>query len=158
MSSKITTVKGFEELRRKLKSVPTKVQKRVVNKILAREARPLVWAARKLAYQDSSLSSKISRKTVRKGQATIMNLAGSINVYKNKKNKNYHYVVVGFKSPRRKPPGAFYAPWQNTGGTQKGFKAKRFIKGADEELGDTVSAKQLDAINKEVDKILNKLF
>ncbi len=161
MSSKIgkgIEVKGFKELQRKLKRVPEKVQKRVVTKILAKEARPLVWAARKLAYADSNQPEGVMTKQAREGQAWIMNLFGSINVYKNKKNKNYHYVVVGFKSPKKRPPGAFYATWQNAGGTQKGFTPKHFIKGADEELGEQVSAKQLRAVNKEVDKILRKLF
>jgi len=158
MSSKAVTVKGFEELRRKLKRVPQKVQKKTVLKILSREARPLVWAARKLAYADSNEPEGVYTKQARKGQAWIMNLFGSINVYKNKKNKNYHYVVVGLKSTRKKPPGAYYATWQNSGGTQKGFTPKDFIHGADKEMGEEVSRKQLNAINKEVDKILNQLF
>lgn len=156
--SKAVQVKGFDTLQRKLKRVPEKVRKKTVLRILSREARPLVWAARKLAYADSNEPEGVYTKQVRKGQAWIRNLYGSINVFRNKKNKDYHYVVVGLRGFNKKPGGAFYAPWQNTGGTEKNFTPKNFIQDADKELGEEVSRKQLNAVNKEIDKILNRLF
>lgn len=158
MSSRVK-IEGFDELQKKLKRVPEKLRAKTVRKILTREANPLVWAARKLAYADSAEPEKISTKQAGgQGSAWIRNLAGSIGVYPNKKAKDYYYVVVGLRSRKRSPAGAFYAPWQNTGGTEKNFVPKHFIEDAEREQAQRVNRKQYNAVNKEVDKIIRELF
>lgn len=156
--SKAINVKGFDELKIKLKKLPDNIRRRTVLNLLAKEARPLVWAARKIAYEGSDRPNKRSLKQYRKGGGDYVNLSGTINMFRNKKTKDFYYVLVGFKGSRKKPNGALYATIQNTGGRGGDIRGKEFISRTDSQLGEQVSKKQFRAINKEIDKILKKVF
>jgi hypothetical protein len=157
-ASTYASEQSWRDLQRKLKSLPEKVRRRNIHRILTREARPLVWAARKAAYSDSLKSTKGGKKKIRKSGAQWYNLSSSINVFKNKKSQDYQYVVVGTRGISKRPPGALYAQWQNMGGTRKNFKAKRFFDRAEQENGQQVSDKALRAVNKEIENILRTTF
>ena len=152
---------SWRQLQTKLKSLPEKVRRKQVNKILVREARPLVWAARKAAYADSTKPAGVRKKELRKGDGPIWyNLFKTIDAYPNKKSRDYQYVVVGTRKVNKTPRGALYAQWQNLGGMGpgKGFKAKAFFNKAEQESADVVSAKALRAVNKEIEQILRSTF
>lgn len=89
-----------------------------------KEAQPLVTKARQEAYAGSQEQAKAGQKQRSKMGASFYNLYSSIRAYPNKGTEKV-YVVVGLRGSYKK--GAYYAPWQLFGGTQKGFRAKEFI-------------------------------
>ena len=157
------TEKSWLELQRKLKSLPEKVRRRNMHAILTREARPLVTAARKAAYAGALTAARVQKKKLRSGESESQwyNLFKTIDVFKNKKAKDYQYVVIGNRSTTKKPYGALYANWQNQGGMgnkKGGFKAKRYFDKADDQRGGDVAAKAAKAVNAEIEKILRTTF
>ena len=122
-------VESFDQFRQNLRKLGTSetMRFREVRKLLLKEAQPLVTEARRQAYADSQ-SPKGSRMKSRTAMgAAFYNLYGSINKWANK-GTTKAYVVVGLRNIRKK--GAYYAPWQLFGGTEKNFKPKDFIGAA----------------------------
>ena len=161
-AQQLASEQSWRDLQRKLKSLPEQVRRKQVTRILRREARPLVWAARKAAYDGSQETAMAGKKSLRKNDGgNWYNLFSTINVFPNKKNKDYQYVVVGTRSIQKKPRGALYAQWQNLGGMGNktgGFAAKRFFDKAEQNYGTDVHRKALRSVNREIEKILKSTF
>lgn len=157
-ASQYASEQSWRDLQRKLKSLPEKVRRRNINAILTREARPLVWAARKAAYESSPAPMRVGKKQRGRYGSQFYNLYKTIDVFKSKKSKDYQYVVVGMRGKRKNPAGAYYAGWQLEGGTAKRFKPKAYFDRAEQEYGEQVSNKAARAVNKEIEKILAATF
>jgi hypothetical protein len=119
-------VESFDQFRAKLRnlSTPDKMRFKELRSLLMKEAQPLVTKARQEAYAGSQEQAKAGQKQRSKMGASFYNLYSSIRAYPNKGTEKV-YVVVGLRGSYKK--GAYYAPWQLFGGTQKGFRAKEFI-------------------------------
>jgi len=119
-------VENFDQFRAKLRnlSTPEKMRFKELRSLLMKEAQPLVTKARQEAYVGSQAQAKAGQKQRSKMGASFYNLYSSIRAYPNKGTEKV-YVVVGLRGSYKK--GAYYAPWQLFGGTQKGFQAKEFI-------------------------------
>ena len=119
-------VENFDQFRAKLRnlSTPEKMRFKELRSLLMKEAQPLVTKARQEAYVGSQAQAKAGQKQRSKMGASFYNLYSSIRAYPNKGTEKA-YVVVGLRGSYKK--GAYYAPWQLFGGTQKGFQAKEFI-------------------------------
>jgi hypothetical protein len=119
-------VENFDQFRAKLRnlSTPDKMRFKELRSLLMKEAQPLVTKARQEAYAGSQEQAKAGQKQRSKMGASFYNLYSSIRAYPNKGTEKV-YVVVGLRGSYKK--GAYYAPWQLFGGTQKGFQAKEFI-------------------------------
>jgi hypothetical protein len=119
-------VENFDQFRAKLRnlSTPEKMRFKELRSLLMKEAQPLVTKARQEAYVGSQAQAKAGQKQRSKMGASFYNLYSSIRAYPNKGTEKV-YVVVGLRGSYKK--GAYYAPWQLFGGTQKGFRAKEFI-------------------------------
>jgi hypothetical protein len=119
-------VESFDQFRAKLRnlSTPDKMRFKELRSLLMKEAQPLVTKARQEAYVGSQAQAKAGQKQRSKMGASFYNLYSSIRAYPNKGTEKV-YVVVGLRGSYKK--GAYYAPWQLFGGTQKGFRAKEFI-------------------------------
>jgi hypothetical protein len=119
-------VENFDQFRAKLRnlSTPEKMRFKELRSLLMKEAQPLVTKARQEAYVGSQEQAKAGQKQRSKMGASFYNLYSSIRAYPNKGTEKA-YVVVGLRGSYKK--GAYYAPWQLFGGTQKGFQAKEFI-------------------------------
>lgn len=119
-------VESFDQFRAKLRnlSTPDKMRFKELRSLLMKEAQPLVTKARQEAYAGSHEQAKAGQKQRSKMGASFYNLYSSIRAYPNKGTEKV-YVVVGLRGSYKK--GAYYAPWQLFGGTQKGFRAKEFI-------------------------------
>lgn len=117
---------SFDEFRKRLRTLSTSetMRFREVRKLLLKEAQPLVTEARNQAYADSQEPKGIRQKSRSKLGAKFYNLYGSINKWANK-GTTKAYVVVGLRNKSKQ--GAYYAPWQLRGGTEKNFKPKDFI-------------------------------
>ena len=117
---------SFEEFRQRLRKLGTSetMRFREVRKLLLKEAQPLVTEARRQAYVDSQEQKGVRMKSRSALGAKFYNLYGSINKWANK-GTTKAYVVVGLRGSRKQ--GAYYAPWQLFGGTEKNFKPKDFI-------------------------------
>lgn len=157
-ANRYASEQSWRDLQRKLKGLPEKVRRRSVHRILLREARPLVWAARKAAYENSEAQARVQKKQRGKFGSQFYNLYKTIDAFKSKQNKDYQYVVVGMRGKRKRPAGAYYAGWQLSGGTKKNFKAKDYFSRAEQEHGEAVSRKAARAVNKEIEKILRTTF
>jgi hypothetical protein len=119
-------VENFDQFRAKLRnlSTPEKMRFKELRSLLMKEAQPLVTKARQEAYVGSQAQAKAGQKQRSNMGASFYNLYSSIRAYPNKGTEKA-YVVVGLRGSYKK--GAYYAPWQLFGGTQKGFQAKEFI-------------------------------
>lgn len=119
-------VQGFDEWRANLRKLGTSENMRFkeLRGILLKEAQPLVAKARQEAYNGSEKQAKGGQKSRSKMGASFYNLYSSIGAWANKGDEKV-YVVAGLRGQKRN--GAYYAPWQLFGGTQKGFKAKEFF-------------------------------
>lgn len=157
-AQKYASEQSWRELQRKLKSLPEKVRRRNIHRILTREARPLRLEVQKAAYANSTKARKGGKKKIRSSGTLWYNLNSTIQIFPNKQTKDLYYVVIGARSPYKKPPGALYAHWQNKGGTSKNFKAKRFFDRADQQRGKETSDKAFRAVNKEIENILRTTF
>ena len=123
---------NFEEFRQRLRKLGTSetMRFREVRKLLLKESQPLVTEARRQAYFKSQAVKRSRWKnrndeTVQKDdKGAFMNLYASIGKWANK-GTTKAYVVIGLRGSRKQ--GAYYAPWQLFGGTQKNFKPKDFI-------------------------------
>jgi hypothetical protein len=130
LKSESGRVEDFDQFRERLKKLatPENLRFKELRNILKQEARPLVEKARQEAY--NGLKTKGGYKVRGGGEATkqtngaFYNLYKSIDVFPNKGNVKA-YVVVGLRPKSKR--GAYYAPWQLFGGTQKNFEAKEFI-------------------------------
>lgn len=102
---------SFEQYRKQLAKLSTSegIRMREIRSLLWKEAKPTVTAARRKAYAGAD------RKAVVKQQdGEIMNLYNSIQRFRNKKNRDKAYVVIGLVDPSRN--GAIYAQAQLMGG------------------------------------------
>lgn len=119
-------VQDFDQWRNNIRKLSTSenMRFRELRSLLMKEAQPLVAKARQEAYQGSTEQAKGGQKSRSKMGASFYNLYSSIGSWANKGDVKA-YVVVGIRGAKRK--GAYYAPWQLFGGTQKGFKAKEFF-------------------------------
>lgn len=122
---------SFDQFRSKLRTLSTSDKMRFaeLRKLLLKEAQPLVTEARAQAYADSNEPKGMRLKSRGSLGSKFYNLYGSIGKWSNKGTRKA-YVVVGLRSPKKRPAGAYYALWQLFGGTSKGFEAKDFIGGA----------------------------
>ena len=137
LKSQSGRVENFDELAKRIKKLGTSETMRFkeLRTLLMKEAQPLLTEARRQAYAHSQAAARVSYK-VRGGESAqrgdkgaFMNLFGSIGKWANK-GFTKAYVVVGLRSEKSEPAGAYYAKWQLFGGTQKNFKPKDFIGGA----------------------------
>ena len=126
LKSQSGRVEDFDQFRARLRKLGTSetMRFREVRKLLLKEAQPLVTEARNQAYADSQEPKGIRLKSRSSMGAKFYNLYGSINKWANK-GTTKAYVVVGLRNKRKQ--GAYYAPWQLFGGTEKNFKPKDFI-------------------------------
>lgn len=126
LKSQSGRVENFDDFRKRLRTLGTSetMRFREVRKLLLKEAQPLVTEARNQAYAESQEPKGIRLKSRSSMGAKFYNLYGSINKWANK-GTTKAYVVVGLRN--KKKQGAYYAPWQLFGGTEKNFKAKDFI-------------------------------
>jgi hypothetical protein len=117
---------SFDQFRQRLSKLGTSetMRFRELRNLLLKEAQPLVTEARRQAYADSQEAKGVRIKSIGSLGSKFYNLYGSINKWANK-GTDKAYVVVGLRGTRKQ--GAFYAPWQLFGGTEKNFKAKDFI-------------------------------
>lgn len=126
LKSQAGRTESFDQFRARLRKLGTSetMRFREVRKLLLKEAQPLVTEARNQAYADSQQPKGIRLKSRSALGSKFYNLYGSINKWANK-GTTKAYVVVGLRGSRKQ--GAYYAPWQLFGGTEKNFKAKDFI-------------------------------
>ncbi len=119
-------VESFDQFRDKLRNLatPEKMRFKELRSLLMKEAQPLVTKARQMAYEGSKEQAKAGQKKRSKMGASFYNLYSSIRAYPNRGDRKV-YVVVGLRGSYKS--GAYYAPWQLFGGTQKNFQAKEFF-------------------------------
>jgi hypothetical protein len=126
LKSQSGRVENFDELAKRLKKLGTSetMRFREIRTLLMKEAQPLVTEARRQAYADSVKKRGKGMKSRSVYGSKFYNLFSSIGKWKNK-GTTKAYVVVGLLG--QKKGGAYYAPWQLFGGTEKNFKPKDFI-------------------------------
>lgn len=143
----------FDQLRKRIKELgnPEILRFRELRNILKQEAQPLVEKARLEAYNgvtgQAGYRTRGGKEAKKGDKGAFFNLYRSIGAFANKGTERA-YVVVGLKNKAKN--GAYYAPWQLFGGTQKGFKAKEFFDKALE--GSDVPAKAAQKITNFVQK------
>lgn len=143
----------FDQLRKRIKELgnPEILRFRELRNILKQEAQPLVEKARLEAYNgvmgQGGYRTRGGKEAKKGDKGAFMNLYRSIGAFANKGTVRA-YVVVGLKNKAKN--GAYYAPWQLFGGTQKGFKAKEFFDKALE--GSAVPEKAAQKITNFVQK------
>jgi hypothetical protein len=102
---------SFDDYRRQLAKLSTSegLRMRELRSLLWKESKPTVTAARRKAYAGAS-----RKATVKQGQSEAMNLYNSIQRFKNKRNPDKAYVVIGLVEPDKN--GAIYGRAQLLGG------------------------------------------
>ena len=132
LKSESGRVENFDQFRQRLKKLGTSetLRFRELRNVLKAEARPLVEKARKEAYNQSQGIGGYKAHGVKDAnkntKGAFYNLYKTIDVFANKGTVKA-YVVVGLRKVKKQGGGAYYAPWQLFGGTQKNFKAKAFF-------------------------------
>lgn len=111
---------SFEAYRRQLAKLSTSegLRMRELRSLLWKEAKPTVTAARRKAYAGANRKAQ-----VKQDQGEAMNLYNSIQRFKNKRNKDKAYVVIGLVEPDKN--GAIYGRAQLLGGGQAPSKDPR---------------------------------
>jgi hypothetical protein len=146
-------VEDFDQFRDRIKTLgnPENLRFKELRQLLKREAAPVVKKARQDAYNSMNAKARIRNRkgeTVAKDEkGAFYNLYKTIDSFANKGTVKA-YVVIGLRGKDK--DGAYYANWQLFGGTQKGFKAKRFIDSAMN--GDNVTEKAQKLITNFVQK------
>lgn len=154
----ITTIEGFDELQRKLKSFPDKIKRKEVVKILRRASRDTVKVARALAPKDSGDGAKSIRFVpLRKSK----NPAGVVGPRSRGKYDGFHlrlFVIpghniyrTGFKRNRSGNRG------RNARGAKRQVKPRPFMEQAHKITEGKVTAKSVAGTEKYLAKQISKL-
>lgn len=111
---------SFEAYRKQLAKLSTSegLRMRELRSLLWKEAKPTVTAARRKAYAGANRKAQ-----VKQDQGEAMNLYNSIQRFKNKRNQDKAYVVIGLVEPDKN--GAIYGRAQLLGGGQAPSKDPR---------------------------------
>ena len=111
---------SFEAYRKQLAKLSTSegLRMRELRNLLWKEAKPTVTAARRKAYAGANRKAQ-----VKQDQGEAMNLYNSIQRFKNKRNQDKAYVVIGLVEPDKN--GAIYGRAQLLGGGQAPSKDPR---------------------------------
>jgi len=111
---------SFEDYRKQLAKLSTSegLRMRELRSLLWKEAKPTVTSARRKAYAGAS-----KKATIKPDAGMMMNLYNSIQRFKNRRNKDKAYVVIGLVEPDKS--GAIYGRAQLLGGGQAPSKDPR---------------------------------
>ena len=111
---------SFEAYRKQLAKLSTSegLRMRELRSLLWKEAKPTVTAARRKAYAGANRKAQ-----VKQDEGEAMNLYNSIQRFKNKRNQDKAYVVIGLVEPDKN--GAIYGRAQLLGGGQAPSKDPR---------------------------------
>lgn len=102
---------SFEAYRKQLAKLSTSegLRMRELRSLLWKLAKPTVTGARRMAYKGAD-----RKAVIKQGSEETMNLYNSIQRFKNKRNKDKAYVVIGLVEPDKN--GAIYGRAQLLGG------------------------------------------
>ena len=138
-SGKVMTVEEFRKTLKRL-GVSEEMRFKEVRNMLLAESKPVIEQARIYAYAGSQKEAVSRNRTASRKYASTLfyNLYKSIGAWPNK-GLDKAYVVIGLRSEKKTPAGAYYAKWQlqglrsqttKNGKTFAGFRGKEFIEDA----------------------------